>query len=218
MRTTGAIHGLYVIADTSIITDDWVAAVASAIEGGATIVQYRDKSDDHARRLDEATALRQLCQQYGVPFIINDDVELAHRSGADGVHLGKNDTAIELAQRRLGKESIVGISCYNEISRVRGAIAAGASYIALGCFFPSAVKPDAVRANETLLTQVKREFTVPVVAIGGVTPENGARLIAAGADALAVISGIFGATDIRGAAESYATLFNNSSHPPGPDL
>jgi len=218
VRVASAIHGLYVIADTSIITDDLLTAVTKAIEGGAAIVQYRDKSDDHARRLDEATALCELCQQHGVPFIINDDVELAHKSGADGVHLGKNDTAIEIAQQRLGKQSIVGISCYNEIERGRRAIAAGASYIALGSFFPSAVKPDAVRANEALLRQAQQEFTVPVVAIGGITPENGARLIAAGADALAVISGIFNATDIRGAAESYAALFANSSHSQGPDL
>lgn len=218
MRSTGAIRGLYVIADTSVISGDLVDAVTKVIEGGACVVQYRDKSEKQMRRLREATALRQLCQQHGVTFIINDDVELALETGADGVHLGKDDAAIEFAQRQLGKKSIIGISCYNDLERGREAIAAGAGYIALGSFYPSTVKPDAVRANETLLTEAKQEFTVPVVAIGGITPENGTRLVAAGADALAVISGIFGTTNIRGAAESYATLFNNSFHSQGSDL
>lgn len=171
MRSTGAIRGLYVIADTSVISGDLVDAVTKVIEGGACVVQYRDKSEKQMRRLREATALRQLCQQHGVTFIINDDVELALETGADGVHLGKDDAAIEFAQRQLGKKSIIGISCYNDLERGREAIAAGAGYIALGSFYPSTVKPDAVRANETLLTEAKQEFTVPVVAIGGITPE-----------------------------------------------
>lgn len=209
MRPASAIRGLYVIADTAIISGDLIDAVTKVIEGGASVVQYRDKSDEHTRRLREATALRQLCQQHGVTFITNDDVELARQSGADGVHLGKDDDAIEFAQRQLGKQTIIGVSCYNDLKRGREAIAAGAGYIAFGSFYPSTVKPDAVRASETLLTEAKKEFTVPVVAIGGITPENGARLVAAGADALAVISGIFGTADIRGATETYVALFNN---------
>lgn len=209
MSAANAIRGLYVIADTKVITNNLVTAVTNAIEGGAGVVQYRDKSNKHARRLREATALRKLCRQHGVPFIVNDDVELAQQSGADGVHLGRDDAAIKVVRTRLGRNSIIGISCYNEFERARCAVAAGADYIVFGSFYPSTVKPDAVDASDNLLVQAKREFSLPVVAIGGITPENGAHLVAAGADALAVITGIFSAADVRRAAENYALLFNN---------
>lgn len=207
MSPANIIRGLYVVADTEVIATDLVTAVTEAIAGGASVVQYRDKGDDHARRLRETSALRKLCQRHGIPFIVNDDVELARQAGADGVHLGKNDATIESVHARLGKQSIIGISCYNEFERARHAVAAGADYIAFGSFYPSPVKPDAVRASHTLLAQARQEFSLPVVAIGGITPENGARLVTAGADALAVITGIFSAADIRSAAESYAALF-----------
>ncbi len=209
MSPATTIRGLYVIADTEVITIDLVTAVTEAIAGGAGVVQYRDKGNDHARRLREASALRELCQQKGIPFIVNDDVELAQLAGADGVHLGKNDATIESVRARLGKHSIIGISCYNELDCARHAVADGADYIAFGSFYSSAVKPDAVRASAALLTQARQEFLLPVVAIGGITPENGARLVAAGADALAVITGIFNAADIRSAAENYAAMFTH---------
>lgn len=209
MKSAKAVRGLYVIADTEIIEKDLVLTVAEAIEGGARIVQYRDKSDNAAKRSSDGIALRDLCRQHGVAFIINDDIELARQVNADGVHLGKEDAELTSAHEQLGANFIIGVSCYNELERGRSAIAAGASYIAFGSFYPSTVKPDAVRASETLLTQAKQEFTVPVVAIGGITPENGARLVAAGADALAVITGVFKSDDICAAARQYATLFSN---------
>jgi len=204
-----SVRGLYVIADTGIITKDLVQAVTEAIEGGASVVQYRDKSDNTAKRSSDAIALRDLCRQHDVTFIINDDAELARQVKADGVHLGKNDADIASARELLGTHAIVGISCYNELERGRSAITVGASYIAFGSFYPSTVKPNAVHASDALLTQAQQEFTVPIVAIGGITPENGARLVAAGADALAVITGIFKSGDIRGAARQYAKLFSN---------
>lgn len=201
------IRGLYVIADMDVISGDLISAVTKAIEGGASVVQYRNKSANHAKRLRDASSLRALCQAHGIPFIVNDDVELAMQSGADGIHLGKNDTAIESVRAQLGKDAIIGISCYNEMKCASDAVAAGASYIAFGSFYPSPTKPDAVNASNKLLTRAKQEFSLPIVAIGGITPENGADLVAAGADALAVITGVFATTEIRRAAEAYAALF-----------
>ncbi len=209
MKPDNTIRGLYVIADTGIIAKDLVSHVTEAIAGGARVVQYRDKSSGAAKRLNDAIALRGLCRQHGVTFIINDDVELARQLNADGLHLGKDDADIASARKQLGAHTIIGVSCYNEIERGRSAIAAGAGYVAFGSFYPSTVKPDAVRASGSLLTQAKQEFTVPIVAIGGITPENGAHLVAAGADALAVITGVFESDDIRSAAKQYARLFNN---------
>lgn len=209
MKSAKAVRGLYVIADTGIIVKDLVRTVTEAIEGGARVVQYRDKSDNAAKRSSDSIALRDLCRQHGVTFIINDDIKLARQVNADGIHLGKADADITSARQQLGVDFVVGVSCYNELERGRSAIAAGASYIAFGSFYPSTIKPDAVQASKALLTQAKQEFTVPIVAIGGITPENGARLVAAGADALAVITGVFKTDDIRGSAKRYAELFNS---------
>lgn len=209
MRPDSAISGLYVIADTQTLTDNLTDAVAAAIEGGARLVQYRDKSDDAAKRLRQASALRALCHHHGIPFIVNDDVNLAHQCAADGIHLGKGDASIESARKQLGQQSIVGYSCYNDIERARHAVTAGATYIAFGSFYSSEVKPDAAVASNELLAQAKREFTLPIVAIGGITPENGTDLVAAGADVLAVITGVFSADNIQGAARQYAALFSH---------
>ncbi len=207
MSTAVAIHGLYVIADMDVISSDLITAVTQAIEGGASVVQYRDKGTNHNKRLHDASALRALCHTHGIPFIVNDDVELTMRSGADGIHLGKNDATIESVRAQLGADAIIGISCYNEIKHASDAVAAGADYIAFGSFYASPTKPDAVKASHTLLTLAQQKFSLPIVAIGGITPENGADLVAAGADALAVITGVFAATEIRSAAENYAALF-----------
>ncbi|MES9967484.1 MAG: thiamine phosphate synthase [Sedimenticola sp.] len=181
--------------------------VAQALAGGARVIQYRDKSGDDQKRLAEAGALLTLCRQHHAPLIINDDVELAARIGADGVHLGKDDPDIQAARTRLGKQAIIGISCYNQFDRASIALEAGADYIAFGRFFNSTVKPDAVQAQPDLLRRAKRELELPTVAIGGITPENGGALIEAGADMLAVIHGVFGQPDIRAACERFNELF-----------
>jgi thiamine-phosphate pyrophosphorylase len=202
------VSGLYAIADTSLIPDDHLAeAVEQAIRGGARLVQYRDKSGDANRRHHQATELATLCRRYRVPFLVNDDVGLAAAAGADGVHLGREDETVAHAREQLGDTALIGISCYNDIARAREAQAAGADYVAFGSFFPSTTKPQAVRADTSLLREARRTLSVPVVAIGGITPENGAELIAAGADALAVITGVFASHDIAEAAGRYARLF-----------
>ncbi len=202
------IHGLYAIADTAVIGAEHLrAAVVAAVAGGAHIVQYRDKGGDPATRLRQATELADACRQQEALFLVNDDVELAAASGAQGVHLGREDRSIAEARAILGPDAIIGVSCYNELARARAAAKAGADYVACGSFFSSATKPRAVRAETSLLRAARASIPLPLVAIGGITPENGAELIAAGADALAVISGVFGRDDVTAAAARYARLF-----------
>ncbi len=201
------LQGVYAITDTNQFKNKLLQQVEAALIGGAKILQYRDKSDHKSQRISEATALLQLCQQYKVPLIINDDVELAATVGADGVHLGRDDTAIQNARAKLGSEAIIGISCYNDISAALAAESAGADYVAFGRFFSSSTKPDAAPANIEILRQASAQISLPLVAIGGITPENGGQLIEAGADMLAVVQGIFGQPDIRSATQQFQRLF-----------
>jgi len=202
------LHGLYVITDSGLLAPErLVSAVAEAITGGARVVQYRDKSDDFARRVWEVQDLVTLCRPLGVPVIVNDDLELARAAEADGVHLGQGDAGLKAARTALGPEAIIGITCHGELELARAATAGGADYLAFGRFFPSQSKPGAKPASLEVLRAARSEFTLPLVAIGGITPENGAQLIEAGADMLAVIHGVFGQTDVTAAARRYAELF-----------
>lgn len=176
------------------------------------MLQYRDKTHDAMRRLREACALSESCREFEVPLIINDDVELALASGAAGVHLGEGDSGIATARAALGANAIIGVSCYDSLQRAREASAAGADYLAFGAFFPSATKPGARHAKPELLRDA-REFGLPLVAIGGVTAENGGSLIAAGADYLAVISALFGARDVCAEAKRFTILFEPRDNP-----
>ena len=210
-----AIRGLYAIADRSYLADAaFEPAVRAALEGGARVVQYRDKQGGTAQREAIARVLNRLCQAQGVPFLVNDDVALAVAVGAAGVHIGRDDPHINAARRALGKAAVIGVSCYDDLERARQAQAAGADYVAFGRFFPSRTKPRAVQATTGLLQAARAELHIPIVAIGGITPDNGASLIEAGADALAVIEGLFNQPDIRAAAERYARLFSNESESP----
>jgi thiamine-phosphate pyrophosphorylase len=209
MKTGSRIAGLYAIADTQYLDDTrLIDAVAQAIAGGARVIQYRDKKHAAVERTRQASELAKLCRQQGALFIVNDDVTLAKEIQADGVHLGREDASLAQARAQLGPQAIIGVSCYNELARAETAEKQGADYVAFGRFFPSRTKPQAVQAGLELLREAKRKLHIPIVAIGGITPENGAALIAAGADALAVIEGVFGQADIRGAAQRYVRLFN----------
>jgi thiamine-phosphate pyrophosphorylase len=211
MTTTALPSGLYVITDSQLVPGArLIDSVARAIAGGAVMVQYREKHPG-AQRERAATALAELCQQHDVPLIINDDIELAGRIGAAGVHLGQTDAAPGQARERLGDNAIIGVSCYNRLETAREAQDAGASYLAFGRFFPSPTKPDAVQARPALLADARRELDLPLAAIGGITPENGSALVAAGADLLAVIHGVFGQADIEAAARRYAALFESEA-------
>jgi len=202
------IAGLYAIADSSYLdANQFVPAVRAALDGGARVIQYRDKKSEPGQREAIAHALNALCRGHAVPFLINDDVALAALVGAAGVHLGRDDQDIAAARAALGDAALIGVSCYDELARARTAQAMGADYVAFGRFFASRTKPQAVPATPELLHAARAELKIPIVAIGGITPENGASLIAAGADALAVIEGVFNQPDIRAAAERYARLF-----------
>jgi thiamine-phosphate pyrophosphorylase len=190
-----------------------IEQVSLAIDGGAVMIQYREKHLPREERNRAALALAALCHERDIPLIINDDIELAAACGAAGVHLGQDDAPVSRARRRLGQRAIIGVSCYNRMERARTAAGTDASYVAFGRFFPSKTKPGALQAQPALLKQARREISLPIVAIGGITPENGAELVHAGADLLAVIHGVFGQTDIRAAARAYAALFDAGREP-----
>jgi thiamine-phosphate pyrophosphorylase len=200
--------GLYAITNAAHEgLDDLESRVRAALEGGARAIQYRDKTTDALRRHREASRLVQLCRAYRVPLLVNDDVELALAVGADGVHLGKEDAGLNEARRRLPGEALIGCSCYNRFDLAERAAAQGADYVAFGSFFASPTKPEAVPASPDLLRRARDELDLPAVAIGGITPENGAALVDAGATMLAVISAVFDAPDITRAARAFAPCF-----------
>jgi len=202
-------RGLYAVTDSALLNDhDLANAVAEAIDGGARAIQYRDKSTDHGRRRQQAIVLLRLCRDAQVPLIINDDVDLAKAVGADGVHVGLEDVSVGAARAVLGADAIVGTSCNDSLDRAQTAADAGASYVAFGRFFPSKTKPKATSAPLELLRRARSRLHLPVVAIGGITPENGALLLNAGADLLAVVQGVFAAHDIAQAARRFHDLFD----------
>jgi len=203
------LRGLYAITDAALIpADQLITAVTQALMGGAQLIQYRDKTNAHAQRHQQAAALHQCCQRYQCPLIINDDIQLAQAIQAEGVHLGQEDNDITTARRLLGEQALIGISCHNRLDLAQQACAAGASYVAFGRFFASLTKPEAVAADIALLSEAKKLLSKPIVAIGGITPDNGAQLIAVGADCLAVIQGLWGSEDITATARRYAQLFH----------
>ena len=203
-------RGLYLITPDEPDTARLLARVAGPLAAGAALLQYRNKGADAALRREQATALLPLCRAAGVPLLINDDWMLAAELGADGAHLGEDDGELAQARKTLGPSAILGASCYTQIGLAEAAAAAGASYLAFGAFFPSGTKPLARRA-ETPLLRASAALGLPRVAIGGITPDNGGLLVAAGADLLAVIGGVFDAPDPAAAARAYARCFKPSS-------
>ena len=198
--------GLYLITPEQADTARLLAQVAPLLEAGITWLQYRDKSRDTTLRLLQATSLQTLCSHAGVPLIINDDVGLAHHVGAAGVHLGEDDVAIADARAVLGEQAIIGASCYDQLALAERAAAAGANYVAFGAFFPSPSKTATRRAESGLLRDTAK-LGLPRVAIGGITPDNAGSLVAAGADLVAVISGVFDAPDPVAAVRAYLRCF-----------
>lgn len=211
MRLSVPISGLYAITPDVADTAELLRKVRQALAGGARVVQYRNKLADASLLVGQASALRVLTQEFSVPLIINDDAELARQVDADGVHLGGEDGLVRVARALLGKEKIIGASCYNRAPLAVEAVRQGADYVAFGSFFASRVKPEAVAAAPELLRQAHHDLNVPVVAIGGITAQNGAQLVEAGADALAVISALWKAPDIEQAAREFSYLFEQGN-------
>lgn len=195
--------GLYALTDHPC--DDLMARVEAFIAGGARLVQYRDETDDAARRLAEATALVGLCSSHGVPLLIAEDTALTKASGASGVHLNEL-TDVHSARQLLGPDAIIGVSCGDSIERGRQAVDAGANYISFGAFYPSRTKPHAPRASVDLLRQ-SAAFGIPRVAIGGIAPDNASRLVEAGADFVAAVSALNQCPDPRETAKRFADLY-----------
>ena len=199
--------GLYAITQTAGKSfNEVVVNVSAAIKGGAAVIQYRDKNPEDTRGL-LARALLDICHSHQVPLLINDDAELAAEIGADGVHLGKDDPDITRARALLGKDAIIGISCYDNLELAVKAEKNTATYVAFGRFFPSNSKPLASPAKLTTLINAQQSLRIPIVAIGGILPENGGRLLAAGADLLAVIGGVFDQHPEQ-SAQAYQKLFS----------
>lgn len=201
--------GLYAITDSKLTPPDrLLESVEAALRGGTVLVQYREKSAPMSERLRQAQDLQALCANAGVPLLINDDVDLARRCGAAGVHMGQSDGSHRDARRLLGDDAIIGITCHADLNLAQKAFDAGATYLAFGRFYHSGTKPDAPAARPSVLTDAKR-FQRPLTAIGGITVDNGAPLIQAGADHLAVVGGLFGGStaDIEERARAFARLF-----------
>lgn len=200
-------RGLYAITPEEPDTDRLLMLVRAALTGGAAAIQYRSKSTPSALRHEQARALAELCHASGAPLIVNDDVELAREAGADGAHLGADDGDIAAARRRLGPDRLLGASCYDRLDLALAAKAAGADHVAFGAVFASPTKPAAVRAPLALFAEARRAVGLPLVAIGGITIDNADAVIAAGADALAVISSVFDAPDVAVRARAFKHLF-----------
>ncbi|WDY58618.1 thiamine phosphate synthase [Pseudomonas sp. PSKL.D1] len=203
------LRGLYAITDSQLLAGRFLSHVEAALEGGVCLLQYRDKSDDEARRLREAEALMKLCERYGTQLIINDDAELAARLGV-GLHLGQTDGPLTPARALLGRKAIIGSTCHAQLELARQAASEGASYVAFGRFFNSVTKPGAPAANVELLEQARAQVKLPIAVIGGITLDNAAPLVAHGADLLAVIHGLFGADsaqEVTRRARAFNALF-----------
>ncbi len=198
--------GLYAITPDEPRTEILVGKVGQALRGGASLVQYRNKTASAELRREQGRALAALCRMAGAPFIVNDDLALALALDADGVHLGADDGDLSEARQRLGQGKLLGASCYNRMELAQAAAQAGVDYLAFGSVFRSDTKPGAVRAPLALFAEARRSFALPLIAIGGITLENAPQVFAAGADAVAVISAVFGADDITASAAGFARL------------
>lgn len=202
-----SIRGLYLLTPDCDDTEVLCTKITQALQGGVSLVQYRHKTASDALRLEQASALLAMCRKANIPLLINDHVTLAVALDVDGVHVGQHDGAIAETRTLLGKNKIIGASCYNRFELAEQAQADGADYVAFGACYPSSTKPNAPRATPDLFTRARQALSVPVVGIGGIAVENARPLIAAGADALAVITDIFQARDVAARCRQYQTLF-----------
>jgi len=202
-----AIRGLYVIVDPEQTRGrDAVEVARQAIEGGASVIQWRDKARDKGEQLPQLRAVRDLCRRHGAILIVNDHADLSLACQADGVHLGQKDLPPAAVRAFAPPEFIVGVST-NSVEEARRAQADGASYVAVGALFATASKADTRPASPQRLREVKQAVSVPVVGIGGINEGNIDEVLAAGADAVAVISAVTGADDVREAAAGLAAKF-----------
>jgi thiamine-phosphate pyrophosphorylase len=216
MRLPFPSKGLYAITPDRLRGDALLASVEPAILGGVAVLQYRPKSGSPTDHLAEGRRLLNACHGAGIPLIINDSPWLAAEIGADGVHLGRDDGGVAAARSVIGARAIVGVSCYDSLDRALRAEADGADYVAFGAFFPSTTKPGAPRARLEILREARSRLNVPVVAIGGIDAAKAGQVIGAGADLVAVVDAVFGASDVARAASELRSLFHSPTKRPLP--
>lgn len=206
-RDTILIQGVYAVTPDIEDTRYLLNLVEASLKGGISILQYRNKQADSRLRNQQSQKLLALCRSYGVPLIINDSVKLCLALDADGVHLGGDDGSLVAARERLGGK-ILGASCYNDWQRALAAEIAGANYVAFGACFSSSTKPLAVKAD---LAHFAKPLGIPKVAIGGINAENASQVIDAGANAIAVVGGLYHAQDVEKQAQLLSALFRKQS-------
>lgn len=205
------ISGLYAITPDETNTDVLLSKIEAALQGGISVLQYRNKLASHKLQTQQARAILPMCKQYRVPFIINDSVKLCMVLDADGVHIGADDGNLAYIRARLGSGKILGASCYNRFDLAQAAQLSGANYVAFGACFSSSTKPTAPVASLDLFKLAQAQLNIPAVAIGGITLENASLAIEAGASSIAVISAIFNASDVKSAAQQFSQLFNDKN-------
>lgn len=201
------LHGLYLVTPDWDDTDQLVEATEAALKAGVAVLQYRHKTAGDALRRKQALALRELCQRFAVPLIINDHLALCLELDADGIHVGGTDAPVSHIRRSVGADKIVGASCYGDLDLAHAAWQQGASYVAFGGFYPSRVKKYPVTTSPDIITRSKAKIPLPVVVIGGMTADNSTPLVAAGADMVAAISSVYQADDIAAAVRSFLNVF-----------
>jgi thiamine-phosphate pyrophosphorylase len=201
------VSGLYAITPELTDSTTLFEKVRAALRGGAQVIQYRAKSIPDSLRRAQAEEIADFCRSYNALFIVNDSIALAKAVRADGIHIGQLDADVTVARGALGPGKLIGVSCYNNMARARDAASLGADYVAFGSFYPSITKPLALRASLGLLQLAVAELRLPIVAIGGITEDNAAELIDAGADAVAVVAALFDAPDVETQARRFSRLF-----------
>ena len=204
------ISGLYAVTPDELNTQTLCKKVEAVLQGGATLVQYRNKAANKNLLLQQASALLVLCRAYAVPLIINNHLDLCAQINADGLHLGITDCDLGAARRLLGTDKIIGASCYNQVDLALKAESQGASYATFGACFSSDTKPNAVNAPLSLFASAKQHINIPLVGIGGIALDNAGAVVAAGADTIAVVSALFNAEDITETTRQFTSFFKTA--------
>lgn len=193
---------LYAVTDRSWTkTRTLYEQVEDALKGGVTCVQLREKNLDEEAFVQEAVQIKELCHRYHVPLIINDNVDVALRSGADGVHVGIEDCPVSEIRARVSEDFIIGATA-KTVEQAKKAQAAGADYLGVGAVFPSPTKKNAIRITREQLQEICASVSIPAVAIGGISLENASEMTGCGMCGIAVVSAIFAAEEIQSAAKA----------------
>ena len=199
--------GLYLVTPNWDDTEKLLAVSEIALRAGVSLMQYRHKTASTALRFEQAQALLKLCRAHRIPLVINDHIALCSELDADGVHVGGTDMSVAQARMLLGKNKIIGASCYGVLVLAKKACEQQASYVAFGGFYPSVVKQYAVTTQADILDRAKAVIPLPIVVIGGMTPELAQPLVNRGANLVAAISSVYNSVDPHGAVREFISLF-----------